>query len=56
MPRFEWDASKAVANLAKHGIGFEDAALALTGRSIRRKSPHPDEDRYVSVCRCQGRV
>lgn len=24
--RFEWDASKAAANLAKHGVSFEEAA------------------------------
>ena len=27
MPQFEWDPEKARANLAKHGIAFEDAAL-----------------------------
>ena len=27
MPRFEWDATKARANLRKHGVAFEDAAL-----------------------------
>jgi len=24
---FEWDAEKAAANLAKHGVGFEAAVL-----------------------------
>lgn len=24
--RFEWDSDKAVANLAKHGVSFEEAA------------------------------
>jgi uncharacterized DUF497 family protein len=27
--RFEWDAQKAAANLAKHGIGFQQAATVL---------------------------
>ena len=27
---FEWDATKATANLRKHGISFELAALAFT--------------------------
>ena len=27
--RFEWDTTKAAANLRKHGIGFEVAALAF---------------------------
>ena len=27
MPAFEWDPDKARANLRKHGVAFEDAAL-----------------------------
>ena len=27
--RFEWSASKAAANLAKHGVGFEEAVEAF---------------------------
>ncbi len=27
--RFEWDAAKAVANLAKHGVSFEEASSAF---------------------------
>ena len=27
MPQFEWDPAKARANLTKHGVAFEDAAL-----------------------------
>jgi uncharacterized DUF497 family protein len=27
---FEWDNEKADTNLAKHGVSFEEAALALT--------------------------
>lgn len=26
---FEWDADKAARNLAKHGVSFEEAALAI---------------------------
>ena len=26
---FEWDADKAIQNVAKHGVSFEDAALAM---------------------------
>jgi uncharacterized DUF497 family protein len=28
-PTFEWDPVKAVANLAKHGVSFEEAATAF---------------------------
>lgn len=27
---FEWDDEKATSNLAKHGVNFEEAALAMT--------------------------
>jgi uncharacterized DUF497 family protein len=27
---FEWDEGKAASNLAKHGVSFEEAALAMT--------------------------
>jgi len=26
---FEWDDAKAATNIAKHGVGFEEAALAM---------------------------
>jgi uncharacterized protein len=28
---FEWDDAKAASNLAKHGVTFDEAALALAG-------------------------
>lgn len=31
MPKFEWDEAKNAANLAKHGISFEEAATILEG-------------------------
>jgi uncharacterized DUF497 family protein len=27
---FEWDADKAAENVRKHGVSFEEAALAIT--------------------------
>jgi uncharacterized protein len=30
--KFEWDRRKAVANLKKHGVPFEEAATAFGGR------------------------
>lgn len=29
---FEWDDQKAAANLSKHGVSFDEAALAMTDR------------------------
>jgi uncharacterized DUF497 family protein len=26
---FEWDDAKAATNIAKHGVGFEEAAIAM---------------------------
>jgi uncharacterized DUF497 family protein len=29
VPRFEWDSRKALSNLGKHGVSFEEAASAF---------------------------
>jgi uncharacterized DUF497 family protein len=48
---YEWDSTKAAANLRKHGIDFADAALvledeiALTTRDLYSK----DEERFVTL-------
>lgn len=48
---YEWDPTKAAANLRKHGIDFADAALvledelALTTRDLYSK----DEERFVTL-------
>ena len=50
--RFEWDASKAKRNFAKHGISFEEAATALADTlSITIPDPlHSEvENRYVLI-------
>lgn len=47
---FTWDARKAVANKAKHGVSFEEAKSAFYDESARLVTD-PDhseqEDRYV---------
>lgn len=51
---YEWDASKAAANLAKHGVGFEEATTvfedvcALTYRDLDHTLV---EARYLTVGR-----
>lgn len=50
--RFEWDASKAGRNFAKHGISFEEAATAFADTlSITIPDPlHSEgENRYVLI-------
>jgi uncharacterized DUF497 family protein len=49
---FEWDPTKAAANLKKHGISFSEAATMLSD-SLGVTVPDPDhsldEDRYITV-------
>lgn len=51
---FEWDASKAAANLAKHGVSFDEAATvfadanALDGPDIRHSA---NEARFLRLGR-----
>lgn len=49
--RFEWDPQKARANIAKHGVSFDEAATAFTDPAALL-IPDPDhsdeeEDRWV---------
>ena len=49
---FEWDPDKAVVNLRKHNISFQEAATVF-GDSLSVTFPDPDhsigEDRYVII-------
>lgn len=49
---FEWDPSKAAANLRKHGVPFDEAATVLAD-PLSVTVPDPDhsvsEDRYITV-------
>ncbi len=48
--KFEWDPQKAAANLAKHGVSFEEAA-SVFGDPLGRIADDPrhsvDEERFV---------
>ena len=50
--RIEWDASKAAANVRKHGVSFEEASsvfydpYALSGRDDVHAV---DEDRWITI-------
>lgn len=51
---FEWDEAKAASNLAKHGVKFSDAAVALlTGTVVRKRDTRRDygEDRWIALAR-----
>jgi hypothetical protein len=48
--RFEWDPRKARANLAKHGVSFEEALTAFYdefGRLLADPDASVEEDRFV---------
>ena len=49
---FEWDKKKAVSNLRKHGVSFEEASTALRD-SFSATAHDPDhsedEDRFVTL-------
>ena len=52
--RFEWDPRKAAANLAKHGVSFEEAATVF-GDPLAITIPDPlhsvGESRFVTIGR-----
>ncbi len=49
---FEWDANKAIVNLRKHGVSFEEASTVL-GDPLSTTFPDPhhshDEQRYLTA-------
>jgi uncharacterized protein len=47
---FEWDAAKSAANIAKHGIDFEDAIGIFDGPVLEKADARRDygEDRFVA--------
>jgi uncharacterized DUF497 family protein len=51
---FEWDSRKARSNLAKHGVGFEEAST-IFGDPLSLTIPDPEhslsEKRYITMGR-----
>jgi uncharacterized DUF497 family protein len=56
--RFEWDPTKARANVAKHRVDFADAtAVFEDAAGLTRGDPHPREQRFVTLgLDCLGRL
>lgn len=50
--RLEWDPVKAAANLAQHGVAFEEARTVF-GDPLSRTDPDPhhsdDEERFITI-------
>lgn len=53
---FEWDADKSEANLAKHGIDFDDASEIFYGPVIVRQSNRNNEERWIAIGESYGRI
>jgi uncharacterized DUF497 family protein len=53
---FEWDEDKAEANLAKHGVSFEEAALALKDRFSLDIADTLDPTRIITIGRGASNV
>lgn len=47
---FTWNEQKRLANIDKHGIDFEDAAIALQRPRIERQSDRNGEVRVLAIC------
>jgi hypothetical protein len=47
---FDWDAEKAVANRAKHGVTFDEAMLVFDDPlALSRFDDRADEERWVTL-------
>jgi uncharacterized DUF497 family protein len=48
---FRWDANKAAANLAKHGVDFRDAVRIFDGKTVEWLDERFDygEERWIAV-------
>ncbi len=56
---FEWDSKKAAGNLKKHGVSFEQAALAFEDAFAlieQEDSEDYGEDRFILIGRVLGGV
>lgn len=47
--RFEWDRKKAKANLAKHGVSFEEAATAFQDKLGAYYPDSRHEERFILI-------
>ncbi|MBK3660505.1 BrnT family toxin [Bradyrhizobium diazoefficiens] len=46
---FEWDEEKGRANLAKHGVSFDDASQIFYGPIVIKPSDCADEERWIAI-------
>jgi uncharacterized DUF497 family protein len=53
---FEWDSAKEQLNIEKHGIGFDEALVALSQPHIEQRSDREGESRILAICSSFGRT
>jgi uncharacterized DUF497 family protein len=55
--QYEWDGQKRLANLAKHGLDFEDAWLVHEHLNrLTSLTAYPYEQRFIDLAEVDGRV
>ncbi len=56
--QFEWNQDKALSNLQKHGVDFEDAIYIFTGLTLEFPDTRKDygETRIIALGTLDGRV
>lgn len=53
---FEWDENKALLNMDKHGITFEEAATAVVEPHLEYESNRHGESRVLAICPLSSRI
>lgn len=53
---FDWDVAKEQLNIEQHGIGFDEALVALSRPHIEQRSDKMGEVRKLAICSLFGRV
>jgi uncharacterized protein len=53
---FEWDEDKNEANLAKHGIDFDEAIGVFYEPLVVRRSNRNDEERWIAIGKSNNRI
>jgi uncharacterized DUF497 family protein len=53
---FEWDEDKNEANLAKHGIDFDEASEVFYQPLVARRSNRNNEERWIAIGKSNDRI
>jgi len=53
---FEWDEAKSEANLAKHGLDFDEAKEVFYDRIVVRRSDRNNEERWIAIGMTSSRI